>query len=177
MPAKKSKKKYGHDLWSIFIHTTIILLNEPVHIRMDHTGHKINYHHYGDTSKITGWEVDHDNPKSIEPYWWNKFDNLCALQWQENRSKSNKLDFLNKKIHEFYLNENSCIPNNRRTRLYINTHYWCWANSKVREPQMCKIKEINRKYILVEWTINGKTSKVYPSTRLFKSINKVKRGL
>ena len=169
-----TSKIYGWEKWDIFINTTIGLSRHSPHIRMDKTGKTINFHHHG-ICKATGWEVDHVIPRTIKPSWWNKFSNLCALQWQENRTKSNKLDFLNKKIHDFYLNENLFIPNHRGTRLYVNTHYWCWTNSKIREPQMCKIKEINRKFILVEWYINGKTSKVYPSSRLFKSLDRVKR--
>ena len=96
-----NKKAYGFSLWRIFKHTTTNIKNYSKFIRQDSMGYLINFNHYGDIHKKTGWEVDHIIPKAIKPSWWNKFSNLSALQWKENRKKSNKLNFLNKEIHQY----------------------------------------------------------------------------
>ncbi len=54
-------------------------------IRKDSCGAWIIRSDYGNTNSIYGWEIDHIYPK--EKGGDDNFDNLRALQWENNRSK------------------------------------------------------------------------------------------
>jgi len=57
--------------------------------RKDSEGNVIRYGSYG-TKGEYGWEIDHKNPRSNGGT--DNIRNLQPLQWQENRTKSNKVN-------------------------------------------------------------------------------------
>ena len=58
----------------------------PAVIRKDSCGAWIQYNHYGNTNSPYGWEIDHVTP--ISHGGLDTLSNLQALQWQNNRTKS-----------------------------------------------------------------------------------------
>lgn len=62
-----------------------VLYVDPSVERRDRCGARILRSHYGDTSKRTGWEIDHIKPVSAGG--GDDLPNLQPLQWENNRSK------------------------------------------------------------------------------------------
>ena len=58
-------------------------------LRKDACGAWIRWEDYGNTCSEFGWEIDHRVPVSVGGP--NHQSNLQALQWQNNRAKSNSL--------------------------------------------------------------------------------------
>jgi hypothetical protein len=57
--------------------------------RQDTCGARICWYDYGNTSRSTGWEIDHINP--ISNGGTDSVVNLQPLQWENNRFKADKL--------------------------------------------------------------------------------------
>jgi len=62
---------------------------DPDKIRKDRCGAWIDWDEYGNTIENgKGWEIDHIKPVAKDG--GDEIDNLQALQWQNNKSKSDK---------------------------------------------------------------------------------------
>jgi hypothetical protein len=61
---------------------------DPAMWRRDSLGALMKRSDYGDCSKVFGWEIDHVWPTSLLGI--DTLDNKQPLQWQNNRSKSDK---------------------------------------------------------------------------------------
>ena len=101
---------------------------------------------------------------------------MQPLQWIANIIKSNKLDFINKSIHKYFLELNPILKNKRSRgiRFIVGNTYWVYENSRVKNSQQGTIINVTKKYIQIKW--NNKTiSNVYPSAILFEKIEDKKR--
>lgn len=58
--------------------------------RKDSQGNTIYYSSYGKQTEM-GWEIDHKHP--VSKGGSDRSNNLQALQWAENRKKSNKYPY------------------------------------------------------------------------------------
>tara|TARA_B110000467_G_C18144102_1_gene380449 strand:- start:166 stop:696 length:531 start_codon:yes stop_codon:yes gene_type:complete len=161
-------EKYGSLLIDIFNKLPRVK-NQPWNIRRDSVGIFIDYYMFGIT-KPRGWHVDHLLPQSYFPHMRLTEKNLVALNWKSNIAKSNKIDWLNKKIHYSVLKENKIHRNIRRSliKLYEGKTYMVYLNAKEKISRPSKILEINKKYILVK--IDNKKYKVYPDRVLFREL-------
>ncbi len=75
------------DAWN---NAHIIRGKNPNLYRKDDFGNKIYKPSYGKQSDM-GWEIDHSHPISKGGNDWKK--NLQAVQWKENREKSDKYPY------------------------------------------------------------------------------------
>ncbi len=64
---------------------------DPVHVRMDAYGSIMQWSDYGKQTKF-GWEIDHELPKNGFAALTNSPQNQRALNWMNNRAKSDKID-------------------------------------------------------------------------------------
>ena len=64
---------------------TIVENYDPTSIRKDACGAWILRSQYGNRSSMFGWEIDHVYPKALGG--GDEFDNLRAMQWENNDSK------------------------------------------------------------------------------------------
>jgi 5-methylcytosine-specific restriction endonuclease McrA len=78
---------FSHDvIVAVWCKTNAVQGNDPAVWRKDQCGAFIRFGDYGSTDSKYGWEIDHIKPVALgggdEP------SNLQALQWENNRHKS-----------------------------------------------------------------------------------------
>lgn len=70
---------------------TVVAGADPNVFRKDLCGAWIAWADYGDTTSVNGWEVDHAYPAALGG--GDELSNLQPLQWQNNRHKSDNLNW------------------------------------------------------------------------------------
>jgi hypothetical protein len=141
----------------------------PWNLRKDQCGKWIDFYDYGDHSVSTGWDVDHKKPKTIWSELEFDFDNLQALNWKDNITKSNKFDFLDKTNHYDLIKENKIImKNNRRTKIMVGKQYHVYLNAREKTTRIGRIISIDLKASKVLINHDGKNVWVYHDPILFK---------
>ena len=159
----ENKKVYGHrliDIWN--------RLPGSGMTKRDVEGNYIKFKNFGKKCR-SGWQADHIIPK--EKGGSNFICNLQPLQWVSNIRKSNKLNFLDRKIHTLFLELNPVLNNKRSrgVRFIVGLTYYVWQDSRVCEPKIATIMSVKKKYIQVKWE-NKTISKVYPDPVLFEKL-------
>ena len=101
----------------------------------------------------------------------NHISNLQPLQWEANIRKSNKIDFLDKSIHKYFLEMNPILRNKRSRgiRFVVGNTFWIHENSRVTQSCIGTIVNIQPKSVEIRWA-NGTVSNVYPDARLFEKL-------
>lgn len=182
----KEKKAYGSSLIEIWLRTLFVVSTERnINARKryhkkgifprsidDCCNKRIVFEHFGQM-KQGGWQADHVYTKINGAYDLN---NLQALNWADNISKSDSINYLNKKVHHLFKKSNNNVEwslNMQSCRkINIGQAYLVWANSRIVHSDIGVIIKKNLKNILVDF--NGKLVKVYPDPELFKSLQKRK---
>lgn len=188
MTQLENKKAYGTSIYKIFLntlHTVSYVENKKLmnHYNVckvvpeyiyDCDGCRIYFHLFG--KKVNGgWQADHILAKTKGGS--NDITNLQALNWKSNIKKSDKIDFLNKNIHNLFKSLNKKVDYSKNIKslrkIYLNETYKVYINTRVEHYSIGTIIEKNNKYILVSF--NGKKAKVYPDPELFAVVGKRKR--
>lgn len=165
----KTLKKYGQNIFSIFMRSTFPIKNSSIYHRVDSYGKVIDFCQFGYSHGL-GWHVDHILPQSVFPGLRTTQSNLQALNYSDNISKSNKVDWLDKKIHNSLIKNNEIHRNIKRSRITLHEDetYWIYLNAKEKEPRIGTILEKTKTHILVN--IDNKKYRVYPDRILFRYI-------
>jgi len=163
---KKTQKKYGHELWTIFCKLATIS-GRPESMRYDSEGNIIDFNHYG-LSIQNGWHVDHDKPQSLFPELTSVLSNLNALHWRSNIQKGNKFDHLDQKNHYAMMERNPNLKCRKRndTTLQKGQMYHIYLTPKVKEPRLGRVLKILKCDVRVE--CDGVEHMVYRDNRLFE---------
>tara|TARA_B110000003_G_C16484841_1_gene471170 strand:- start:227 stop:715 length:489 start_codon:yes stop_codon:yes gene_type:complete len=159
----ENKKVYGHRLIDIWNRLPGYGMR-----KIDDEGNYIVFYNFGKKCR-SGWQADHIIPK--EKGGSNDLSNLQPLQWVANIQKSNKLNFLEKKIHNLFLELNPVLngKRSRGIRFLAGLTYHVWQDSRVREPKIATIVSVKKKHIRVKWE-NKTISNVYPDPVLFEKL-------
>ena len=165
----KILQKYGHNIFEVFMRSTFPIKNSSIYHRLDCYGKVIDFREFGESCGL-GWHVDHILPQSLFPRLRTVKSNLQALNYADNISKSNKVDWLDKKIHNRLIKENEIHENIKRSRITLHEGetYWIYLNAKEKEPRIGSILEKTKTHILVN--IDKQKYKVYPDRILFRDI-------
>lgn len=136
--------------------------------KIDVEGNKIQFKDFGKKCS-TGWQADHIIPRTKGGS--NDISNMQPLQWVANIIKSNKLDFLNKSIHKYFLELNSTLKNKRSRgiRFVAGNTYWVHENSRVIKARIGTIINVEKKSIQIKWDDKTQSS-VYPDAILFEKL-------
>ena len=136
--------------------------------KTDVEGNKIQFKDFGKKCS-TGWQADHIIPRTKGGS--NDISNMQPLQWVANIKKSNKLDFLNKSIHKYFLELNSTLKNKRSRgiRFVAGNTYWVHENSRVIKARIGTIINVEKKSIQIKWDDKTQSS-VYPDATLFEKL-------
>lgn len=180
-----SKMAYGHLIRIIFMITanTVKTLDNIMAVKKynkygvipeyieDSYGKKIYFERYG--QKVPGgWEADHILSKN-KVSGSNDISNLQALNWKDNISKSDNIDFLDKKIHYYFksINRRVNYANNIRSlrKIKEGNVYRILCNTRVINDNIGVVISKSKKYILVSFNKN-QPIKVYPDPELFREI-------
>jgi len=136
--------------------------------KTDVEGNKIQFKDFGKKCP-TGWQADHIIPRTKGGS--NHISNMQPLQWVANIKKSNKLDFLNKSIHKYFLELNSTLKNKRSRgiRFVAGNTYRVHENSRVIKARIGTIINVEKKSIQIKWDDKTQSS-VYPDAILFEKL-------
>ena len=132
---------------------------------------------FKDHGKITkyGWEADHVLARAKGGS--NDLSNMQALNWIDNRIKSDSIDYMNKKIHRFFKSLN-CVNyrgNFKSLRkVEVGGVYLVLANSRVTQSYIGRVVSKTSKYVEVSFN-NDKPMKVYPDPELFGRLGRRSR--
>lgn len=86
-PADASRKSFSEDeIQKVWNKAKIVEGEDKCLYRKDYAGAWIKRDEYGNTSSTLGWEIDHRKP--VAKNGSDDLFNLDALQWNNNRTKS-----------------------------------------------------------------------------------------
>ena len=174
--ATASRKKTSHNILALQKYRETGLF--PLWIE-DCENKWINFEHHGKKTKCCcGFEIDHIVPQAKGGS--NDISNLQALNWEDNRKKSDNLDFLDPQVHEYYkkinkkVNYDDNMPSFRH--IHVGSVFFVLVNSRATHSSIGTIVSITSKYVEVEFN-NNKPVKVYLDSRLFQKVEKRRRRM
>jgi 5-methylcytosine-specific restriction endonuclease McrA len=68
-----------------------VLNKSPNEVRVDKCGFDMHWNEFGNRKATSGWEIDHITP--VAKGGKSNIENLQALNWQNNASKSDRTDW------------------------------------------------------------------------------------